>query len=98
MTTAAVISKISFPKTKEDFFNECNKRSIFKGEDLENYWNKFSGASLVVIRFIPYMKFKHNVTLNQLRNNNIIELGKGARPFQVIYPENFDKIIRLSKN
>ncbi|MCL8211704.1 hypothetical protein LD125_00046 [Mesoplasma sp. JKS002658] len=98
VTTVAVISEIFLPSDKITFFDFCKNRSIFDEKQLEKYWKEKNGINLAVIKFIPLYKMPHNVVLNELWDVNIISPGSGPQSFDVVSKENFDKIIKLSKN
>jgi hypothetical protein len=96
ITTLGIITDIIFDfKTKEDFLNHCQNRTVFSKEELNKFSEKLKGLTLV--KFIYAKNLKKRPTLEFLWNNQIIEAPKGARPFTRINDAQFESILKESQ-
>lgn len=97
ITTLGVVEQIikTFAN-KEDFLQHCQNRSVFSKEELESFWNNHS-ANLCVLKFVYVKSLVKKVTLEYLWDKNIIERGKGPRPFTPITDAQFKNIMDEAK-
>lgn len=93
ITTVGVIEKIWVnPKSKKELFDLCQNRSVFSATDLDKIWEDHS-SRLTVIKFIVVKSLVKKPTLKYLWEKNIINEGKGPRPFTKITDQQFDDIL-----
>jgi len=79
-------------KDKEEFFKECQDRSVFTQNELEALWN--GKDKLGVVRFFVLKAFSERLNLDYLRSKNIAEKCSGVRPFDSIKDEDFDLLLK----
>lgn len=91
VTGVTIIQDIIKTNSVEECIEECKNRSVFSQDDIKKIYSKYS----TVIKLLDYLPFKNKVPLYKLYDNNIIEQGKGPRPFDVLDKEQFTKIINL---
>jgi hypothetical protein len=97
VTTLGVIDSVQYEfATKKEFFNECQNRSIFTDNELENIWRKYRGKILLV-KFLYLKNFKKKVVLNYLWEKDIVTEGGGPRSFDLISDSNYDLIMNVSE-
>lgn len=96
LTTVGIVDSflISF-KSKEDYLNNCQNRSVFTSQELEYFWNKAKN-NVKILKFIFLKSLTKKLNLDYLRKSNIIAQGEGPRPFTKITDEQFDKILQDS--
>lgn len=97
ITTIGVIDEIvSNFANKEEYMSYCENRSVFKKEELEQFWNQHR-ANLCVVKFIYITSFLNRLNLEYLWENNIVGAPNGPRPFVKITDAQFEQIVRDSK-
>lgn len=80
----------------EEFLNECKNRTVFKKEELEEFW-KSKKNSLYVINFIYRGAFKSRPPLEYLYNIGAVSEPSGPRPFTCISNEQYNSIVVKGK-
>lgn len=97
LTSVAIVEEaISGFKSKDDFFKQCQNRSVFSTNELESFWIKYQGNQMV-LKFIFVKSFGHKLILKHLWDNDVIPFPKGPRPFTRITDEQFEMIMRESQ-
>jgi hypothetical protein len=91
ITGLAIIQEVIQTKTVEECVNICKNRSIFDEAKIRKSYDKYH----TVVKLLDYIVFKKPVTLQQLRDLNIVGETEGPRPFTPISKEQFDSICRL---
>ena len=98
LTTVCIIDEIQRNfTTKDEFLRHCQNRSVFSTEELNAFWNNHR-YGLTVLKFIFIKSFTHRPILGFLWDNNIVEGGKGPRPFTCITDSQFEMIIREARS
>ena len=80
----------------EEYLQYCKNRTVFSKEELIDFWNQ-RRFQLVVIKLIFVKEFKKKVILEELWKTNIIEQGKGPRPFTKINDEHYNLILEKAQ-
>jgi len=97
ITTVGVVDEyITSFQNKDEYMNSCQNRSVFSKADLEYFWRTKS-SRIKVLKFIYCTELNKKVTLEQLYQMNIVERGKGPRPFHRLSDEQFEAIIAASE-
>ncbi len=91
VTGLAIVQEIVKTKNVEECIGICKDKSIFKEADIRVIYEKYP----TVLKLLDYKPFKHKVTLNELRNNGILDNYSGPRPFTCITQEQFEIIYKL---
>ena len=91
ITGLAIIQEVIQTKTVEECVNICKNRSIFDEAEIRKFYDKYP----TVVKLLDYSVFKKPVTLQQLRDLNIVGETEGPRPFTPISKEKFASICRL---
>ena len=94
VTTVGVVKnfRMNFAN-KDEFLKECQNRSVFSTNELNQLWQRYS-KTLGVVRFIVISPFTERPTLKWLWDNNILAGGQGARPFTQMQDTHFDAILK----
>ena len=90
ITGRAIIQGVKHTKNVEECVEICKDRSIFKEKDIRTKYDELP----VVVKLLALDTFIRPVNLNFLRENGIIEEGKGPRPFMALTKEEFDLICK----
>ena len=96
LTTVAIIDEIQTgfrTRSKEDFLSHCQNRSVFSIDELNEFWRSHS-YNLMILKFIFVKSLVRRPILGFLWGNNIVEGGKGPRPFTRISDDHFEMIMR----
>nr|MBP3725270.1 hypothetical protein [Campylobacter sp.] len=80
----------------EEYLQYCKNRTVFSKKELIDFWNQ-RRSQLVVIKLIFVKEFKKKVILEELWKTNIIEQGKGPRPFTKIGNEHYNLILEKAQ-
>lgn len=91
ITGIAITEDIIQTKTVEECIRICNNRSIFSTEDIREQFKR----RRTVIKLLDYLPFKNKITLDKLRQYNIISQNSGPRQFEMLSKENFEIIYKL---
>ena len=76
------MEEIVIPKTKDEYLNVCNNKSVFSNNEL-NYFYDISKYR-TVIKLIPYKTYLNKITLSKLIEAGLVDFDKGPRPFDEI--------------
>ena len=96
LTTVAVIDEfVTDFKSKKQFMDYCENRSVFSKKELNDFWEKHR-YNLCVVKFIYIKSLKSRLNLKYLWDNNIIAFPNGPRPFDRIDDEQYEHIIKDS--
>lgn len=87
----AIIQEIVQTKDVDDCIKKCKNRSIFTEEQIRKVYNSYS----TIVKLLDYMPFKHKITLNTLREHDIIDEFSGPRSFDALTKEQFETICKL---
>lgn len=91
VTGMAIVQEVVKTKNVEECISICKDRSIFKEEEIRNIYRDRP----TVLKVLDYKPFTHKVTLNELRNYDIVDKYSGPRSFTFIHQEQFDTIYKL---
>lgn len=92
LTTLGVIDEVHFDfATKDEFFAQCQNRTVFTNTELESFWRKRRGG--IVVKFIHVKSFEKRITLGELWDSGIISPPNGPRPFTRITDDQFNFIL-----
>ncbi|MGE4571121.1 MAG: PIN domain-containing protein [Candidatus Izemoplasmatales bacterium] len=81
---------------KEDFLSHCENRSVFSKDELDSFWRKQKN-NIVVIKLLYLKSLNKKVTLDSLRQMEIIGRNEGPRIFHVLNDSDFEKILEKSE-
>jgi hypothetical protein len=97
LTTVCIVEEIvhSF-SDKEDFLRQCQNRSVFSPDELNDFWNKHR-YGLKILKFIFVKSLVKRLTLGFLWDNGIVSAPNGPRPFTQISNEKFNLILDEAK-
>lgn len=94
ITTIGVIDEVKFGfKTKEEFFETCENRSVFTKEELKYFW-KTPQKNLLVIKFIFVKSLIRRLNLAYLWENGYISQNSGPRPFDLLTNDQFNQLLQ----
>ena len=97
ITSIGVIENINFNfENKEQYLKECQNRSVFTREELEQFWIRHRN-NLKIIKFIFIKSLTNKLTLEYLWKNKVVNFPNGPRPFTKISDGIFNKILIDSK-
>lgn len=97
ISTLGIVDEIiSVFQNKHDFLSHCQNRSVFTNEELDDFWRKHS-YNISIIKFVYLKKLEKRPILQDLYDLDVVEEGKGPRPFTKISDEVFEKILELAK-
>ena len=91
VTGMAIVQEVVKTKNVEECISICKDRSIFKEEEIREIYRDRP----TVLKVLDYKPFTHKVTLNELRNYDIVDKYSGPRSFTFIPQEQFDTIYKL---
>ena len=91
VTGMAIVQEVVKTKNVEECISICKDRSIFKEEEIRKIYRDRP----TVLKVLDYKPFTHTVTLNELRNYDIVDKYSGPRSFTFIPQEQFDTIYKL---
>lgn len=93
ITTICIVDEIKCNfKNEEEYLDVCENRSVFTKEELRRFWNDHRN-NIMIIKLIYIKSLKKRLTLEYLWKNNIVEKGKGPRPFIRVTDKQFKKIL-----
>jgi hypothetical protein len=92
LSTIAIIDEIVIPNTMEQYFQECQNRSVFSKNELSSLWPKYN----VVLKLLFYKPLVRRVNLDQLYDLGVISFPEGPRPFHQLTNNQFYSILNLS--
>ena len=93
ITTICIVDEIKCNfKNEEEYLDVCENRSVFTKEELRKFWIDHRN-NLMIVKLIYVKSLKKRLTLEYLWENNIVEEGKGARPFIQVTDKQFEKIL-----
>lgn len=96
ITTVGIVENILYNfKSKDDFLQQCQNRSVFSEDELNMFWNNYKNK-LMVIKFIYVNSLVKRLNLDYLWQNNIITPPNGPRPFTRISTKEFNMILKDS--
>lgn len=96
ITTIGVVDEvISRFSCKDDFLRQCQNRSVFSTEELENFW-KNHYYNLKVLKFVFVKSLSKRLTLDWLQKNGIVAPMQGPRPFTALTDDQFESILKES--
>lgn len=87
----AIIQEIVQTKDVDDCIKKCKNRSIFTEEQIRKVYGSYS----TIVKLLDYIPFNHKVTLDALREHDIIDGFSGPRSFDTLTKEQFETICRL---
>jgi predicted nucleic acid-binding protein len=94
LTTVCVVDEIRSGFTsKEDFMKQCQNRSVFRTEELEDFWRNHR-SDLMVLKFILIKSLIKRPILKFLWDNDIVRAPNGPRPFTRITDDQFEVIMK----
>ena len=97
ITTIGIVNNVYTPKTFDEFKDYCKRRTIFSDKELEKIWNCRKSKPFVVEFLYSYSFPKPKVNLKSLCVANILSLENIPRGFQLISPDKFDKILKMTR-
>lgn len=83
-TCLAILEEIVYPKTKEEYLEICSNKSVFKKEELIEFYN--GKKYRTVIKLIPYKTYFNKISLGRLIDIGFINYDSGPRPFDEVPP------------
>jgi len=99
-TTVGVVESviIDIPDLKT-FIQLCRKRSVFTDQELAAHWNHSVNSRPFIVNFLYVGSFKKRPNLKWLIDNEVIaDINNVPRGFAQISQENFDNIVKYSRN
>lgn len=96
LSTVGVVDELitSF-KTKEEYLNHCQNRSVFTDQELERFWTNHR-RNLKILKFIYVDTLSKKPTLKDLWDMKVLEFPNGSRPFTPISDAQFKDILKAS--
>lgn len=91
ITGLAITEDIIQTNSLEECVSICKNRSIFSADDIRVQYKRRK----TVIKLLDYIPFKNKITLDKLRQYNIISQGSGPRQFEILSKEKFEIIYKL---
>lgn len=96
VTTLAIVDEIiTNIHNEEELLSQCQNRSVFTTDELKSFWRK-DNVNIKILKFIFVKSLNKRLNLDYLQDHNIIEKGKGPRPFTAITDTQFDMIMHDS--
>lgn len=96
LSTLGIVDEIiTVFQNKNDFLSQCQNRSVFKIQELNDFWSKHR-YNISIIKFVYLKKLNKRPILNDLYNLEIIPEGNGPRPFTKLSDIEFKRILELS--
>jgi hypothetical protein len=97
-TTLAIVDGVYQQiKNEEQFISVCRKRSVFTDKELSAQWN-WKGSRPFIVGFLYAYALPKRPNLKELIDNGVIRsIDEVPRGFERITPEQFAKILELSK-
>ena len=96
LSTIGIVDEIiSSFKNKNDFLSQCQNRSVFNSQELNDFWDKHR-YNISIIKFVYLKKLNKRIILNDLYNLGIVPEGEGPRPFTKLTDKEFNNILELS--
>ena len=97
VTTLAIVDEIiDTISSEEELLSQCQNRSVFTTDELKSFWAQ-NRVNIKILKFIFVASLNKRLTLGLLQDFNIIEKGKGPRPFTEITDAQFDMIMQNSQ-
>jgi len=97
LTTVCIVDEIKHSfSSKEDYLADCQNRSVFSRDELENFWQQHQ-YNIMVLKFIFVKSLTKRPTLGFLWDNEIVQAPNGPRPFTRITDDQFNMILRESQ-
>lgn len=94
VTGIAILSEIIYPKSKDDFINECKNKTVFTKEELETFFTQKRYTTIVKMLFLS--AFDKKVNLDNLYTNGILDReGRGPRLGTIINKDSFQRLKEL---
>lgn len=87
----AIVQEIVYTRDVDDCIAKCKDRSIFDEKRIHQVYPQYK----TIVRLLDYLPFSHAVTLNELRQNKIIDAFSGPRSFDLITKEQYETIYKL---
>jgi hypothetical protein len=94
LTTVAVVDEdICSFNSEDEFFKECQNRSVFSSNDLKSFWAGHR-YNISVLKFIFVKSLVHRPILGFLWDNKIVQPTQGPRSFTMISDSQFEMIMK----
>ena len=91
VTGVVIIEEILKTNSTKECIDICKDRSIFSEEEIKKLHTKYP----IVVKLLDFKTFKNKINLEKLYENNIVDNGRGPRPFQQLTENDFKIIYEL---
>lgn len=91
-TCLAILEEIVLPHTQEEYLKECSNKSVFKNEELIDFYD--TKKYRAVIKLIPYKTYLEKISLSELVDAGFVDYDSGPRPFDEVPERLYDLFLK----
>lgn len=94
ITGISILSEVVYPRSKDEFLNECKNKTVFTKEELDSLFAQKQYTTIIKLLFLS--SFEKKINLDNLYAEGILdENGRGPRLDTILSEDSFEKLKKI---